>query len=122
MGRSCRWIDHLAESRSADLEKVGEERGGLDCLYEEEGGEKNPLSYNQCSMIDSLSVLYSHLMQVCSIKTRKTSDISYTYQAVYIFGLGLFLIYGYSKGLWVVYAPATFELGCIILLTFLKVW
>ena len=56
-----------------------------------------------------------------SNETSKTEKISYYYQAIYIVGCTLTLIYAAALRLWPVYIPITLELTLIISLTVMKV-
>ena len=55
------------------------------------------------------------------IKTKKTDDISYIWQGMYIFGLILNLIYSFSYSLIPIYLPGMVELFFVIVLTILKI-
>ncbi|OEU21389.1 hypothetical protein FRACYDRAFT_259883 [Fragilariopsis cylindrus CCMP1102] len=53
--------------------------------------------------------------------SKSAGDISYYYQAIYIVGCTLTLIYAAALRLWPVYIPITLELTLIISLTVMKV-
>jgi hypothetical protein len=53
-------------------------------------------------------------------KRRGAGDISYMWQFMIMTGLTMLVTYEYHYGLWMMYIPTTFEMGCITYLIGLK--
>lgn len=77
---------------------------------------------NLVGVIGGSAISLSLLPQVfLTYKTKCTSDISYLYQAIYIFGTALVNTYAIYFGYWAVYVPCLVEMLLIITLTVMKV-
>ncbi|GFH55151.1 hypothetical protein CTEN210_11627 [Chaetoceros tenuissimus] len=77
---------------------------------------------NLVGVIGGSAISLSLLPQVfLTYKTKCTTDISYLYQAIYIFGTALVNTYAIYFGYWAVYVPCLLEMFFIITLTVMKV-
>ena len=71
--------------------------------------------------IGGVSIALSLVPQVIkTYRTQSAGDISYVYQAIYIFGCTLSNIYAVVLNLWPVYVPCLIEESLIISLTVMK--
>ena len=57
-----------------------------------------------------------------TLKTKKTEDISFVWQSMYIAGLSCVLVYAFHGGKWPIYIPVCLEFCCIWTLTLLKLY
>mmetsp|Transcript_9006 Transcript_9006/g.20317 ORF Transcript_9006/g.20317 Transcript_9006/m.20317 type:complete len:117 (-) Transcript_9006:220-570(-) len=72
-------------------------------------------------VIGGTSIALSLIPQVIkTYKTKSAGDISYVYQAIYIFGCSLVNTYAIALNLWPVYVPCLIEEALIITLTVMK--
>ena len=81
----------------------------------------NTQALNTLGTIGGASIALSLVPQVIrTYRTKSAFDISYVYQAIYIFGTTLVNIYAISLNLWVIYIPCLIEEALIISLTVMK--
>ena len=81
----------------------------------------NTQALNTLGTIGGVSIALSLVPQVIrTYRTKSAFDISYVYQAIYIFGTTLVNIYAISLNLWVIYIPCLVEESLIISLTVMK--
>ena len=81
----------------------------------------NTQALNTLGTIGGVSIALSLVPQVIrTYRTKSAYDISYVYQAIYIFGTTLVNIYAISLNLWVIYVPCLIEEALIISLTVMK--
>ena len=81
----------------------------------------NTQALNTLGTIGGASIALSLVPQVIrTYRTKSAFDISYVYQAIYIFGTTLVNIYALSLNLWVIYIPCLIEEALIISLTVMK--
>lgn len=72
-------------------------------------------------LLGGITIAVSLLPQVHKTwRTESASDISYTYQAIYILGCTMTNAYAIIGGLWPVFVPCLFEETLIIILTIMK--
>ena len=55
-------------------------------------------------------------------QSKSATNISYTYQIIYIVGCTLINIYAFYTRLWIIYVPCVLEQILIVMLTFMKIW
>ena len=76
---------------------------------------------NAIGVIGGSAISISLLPQVIhTYKTKCTTDISYSYQLIYIFGTALVNTYAIYFGYWAVYGPCLLEFTLIATLTIMK--
>ena len=76
---------------------------------------------NAIGVIGGSAISISLLPQVIhTYKTKCTTDISYSYQLIYIFGTALVNTYAIYFGYWAVYGPCLLEFTLILTLTIMK--
>lgn len=80
------------------------------------------LVYELLGLIGSFLISSSVFAQIYKVmRTRSASDISSTWQLLYITGVSGILVYGYGENLWPIYVPVTLELSGALVLLLIKV-
>jgi MtN3 and saliva related transmembrane protein len=80
-------------------------------------------AYKIIGMLGSFVISSSLVPQMYKVyRTKSAKDISITFQALYLVGLAMILLYGFGESLWPIYIPACIEFAVALGLLFMKLY